>query len=89
MVDVSTALRFAHADRVVQRLTLVSYPLPDGCCAAYYPETQPLVALEDHDPQSLTPSYKSIPVTLRHAQAPLAADRAIGKAGVQGVGSPV
>ena len=89
VVDVSTALRFAHADRVVQRLTLVSYPLPDGCCAAYYPETQPLVALEDHDPQSLTPSYKSIPVTLRHAQAPLAADRAIGKAGVQGVGSPV
>jgi len=71
VVDVQTALRFAHEDRVVRRLTLVSYPLPDGCCAAYYPEAQPLVALEDYDPQSLTPSYKSIPVTIV-AAGPLA-----------------
>ena len=65
VVDVATALEHAREDRVVQRLTIVRYDLPDGCCAAYYPETQPLVALEDHDPQSLTPSYKSVPVHVR------------------------
>jgi molybdopterin-dependent oxidoreductase alpha subunit len=84
VVDVSTALRFAHEDRIVQKLTLVSYALPDGCCAAYYPETQPLVALEDHDPQSLTPSYKSIPVRIRAATPAITADRVVVTAGVKG-----
>lgn len=69
IVNVETALDYAHPDRIVRALTVVSYPLPDGCCGAYYPETQPLFALEHVDRDSLTPSYKSVPVRLKRAEA--------------------
>ncbi|MGJ5203481.1 FdhF/YdeP family oxidoreductase [Bradyrhizobium sp. HKCCYLR20261] len=84
VVDVVTALDFARSDRIVQGLTLVSHNLPDGCCASYYPEIQPLVALEFRDPDCLTPSYKSIPVKIMRAQAPLAGDRAVTRDGIVG-----
>ena len=38
--------------------------IPRGCLAAYYPEANVLVALEDHDRRSGTPAYKSVPVRL-------------------------
>ena len=50
-------------------MTVVHYDRPDGCCGAYYPETQPLIALKHVDHGSLTPSYKSVPVWLRRATA--------------------
>ena len=50
--------------RVLRGLTVVEYPLPEGCCGAYYPEANGLVALNDHDPDALTPSYKSVPVRI-------------------------
>jgi molybdopterin-dependent oxidoreductase alpha subunit len=84
LVDVATALDHARADRVVQGLTLVRYNLPDGCCAAYYPETQPLIALEHHDPESLTPSYKSVPVKITLSKTAVASDISIVRAGVIG-----
>lgn len=84
VVDVTTALAFKRDDRIVQGLMLVEHALPDGCCASYYPETQPLIALEDHDPQSLTPSYKSVPVQIRSAGTKNAADRIVARAGVAG-----
>ncbi len=84
VVDIATALQFARPDRIVQKLMLVRYALPDGCVASYYPETQPLIALEDHDPQSFTPSYKSIPVTVRPAATDQKADRGVVRAGVVG-----
>jgi len=73
-VDVEAALQFTSPERIVRALTVVRYALPDGCCGAYYPETQPLIALDHVDPECLTPSYKSIPVRLRRATA---ADEAI------------
>ena len=84
VVDLATALDCARDDRIVQGLTLVEYNLPDGCCAAYYPETQPLVALEHHDPESRTPSYKSIPVHIRPASSANHSDRIVERAGVAG-----
>jgi molybdopterin-dependent oxidoreductase alpha subunit len=84
IVDVATALDHARPDRVVQGLTLVGYNLPDGCCASYYPEIQPLVALEYRDPECLTPSYKSIPVKIVAAAAPLGAGRSIERDGIVG-----
>jgi molybdopterin-dependent oxidoreductase alpha subunit len=84
VVDVATALDCARADRVIQGLTVVSYNLPDRCCASYYPETQPLIALEHHDPDCLTPSYKSIPVRITAAAAQIDGDRAIARDGVVG-----
>lgn len=89
VIDVTTALEFKRADRIVQGLMLVEHELPDGCCASYYPETQPLIALEDHDPQSFTPSYKSVPVQIRPAGADHGAERVIERAGVAGRRTPL
>jgi anaerobic selenocysteine-containing dehydrogenase len=49
-------------ERRVRNFRAVAYSFPDGCCAAYYPETNPLVPLYAYDPLSFTPSYKGIPV---------------------------
>jgi hypothetical protein len=83
-VDLFTALDHARPDRVVRNLTVVRYDLPDGCCGAYYPETQPLIALEDYDPQSFTPAYKSVPVHIRRADGIAPAGLAITREGVVG-----
>jgi len=50
--------------RAVRGFTLVERDIPRGCLAAYYPETNVLIALEDHDRRSGTPAYKSAPVRL-------------------------
>jgi molybdopterin-dependent oxidoreductase alpha subunit len=50
--------------RSVRGFTLVEREIPRGCLAAYYPETNVLVALDDHDHRSGTPAYKSVPVRL-------------------------
>jgi anaerobic selenocysteine-containing dehydrogenase len=84
VVDVATALDHARADRIVQGLMLVSYNIPDGCCASYYPETQPLIALEHHDPDCLTPSYKSVPVRITAAKASAKAETSVVRDGVVG-----
>ncbi|MHC2017689.1 FdhF/YdeP family oxidoreductase [Methylobacterium sp. CM6247] len=52
--------------RVVEGFRIVRYSLPDGCCGAYYPEANPLVPLYARDPLSHTPSYKAVPVRMRH-----------------------
>jgi molybdopterin-dependent oxidoreductase alpha subunit len=54
-------------ERVLRGLTLVAYPIAAGCCAAYYPEASPLVALSAFDPQSRTPSFKSVAVRVQAA----------------------
>ena len=56
-------------ERRVRGYQLVAYAFPEGSCAAYYPETNPLVALGAHDPMSFTPSYKGIAVKLVRAAA--------------------
>jgi molybdopterin-dependent oxidoreductase alpha subunit len=56
-------------ERRVRNFRLVAYSFPDGCCAAYYPETNPLVPLYAHDPLSFTPSSKSIPVRIERSRA--------------------
>jgi formate dehydrogenase major subunit len=73
---------FAIADdgieRVIRNFKVVEYALPDGCCGAYYPEVNPLVPLYAFDPQSRTPSYKSVPVrVVSTATAPEAVLHAI------------
>lgn len=62
-VDVVTASTDG-VERAVRKLRVVQYKLPDGCCAAYYPETNPLVPLYARDPLSHTPSSKAVPVRL-------------------------
>jgi len=63
------ALSTDGIERVIRSFKVVEYSLPDGCCGAYYPEANPLVPLYAFDPQSRTPSYKSVPVTISRAAA--------------------
>ncbi|MBO4226732.1 FdhF/YdeP family oxidoreductase [Bradyrhizobium neotropicale] len=51
-------------ERSVHNFRVVGYSFPNGCCAAYYPETNPLVPLYAHDPMSFTPSSKGIPIRI-------------------------
>jgi len=65
-VDIVTA----STDGIERRLrdvTVVEYKLPDGCCAAYYPEANPLVPLYARDALSHTPSSKAIPIRIVRA----------------------
>ncbi|ALL70627.1 putative formate dehydrogenase oxidoreductase protein (plasmid) [Paraburkholderia caribensis MBA4] len=77
-VDI-VALSTDGIERVIRSFKVVEYSLPDGCCGAYYPEVNPLVPLYAFDPQSRTPSYKSVPVKIVRAAAvgPDSATRAI------------
>jgi anaerobic selenocysteine-containing dehydrogenase len=52
-------------DRVLAGQTAVAYGIARGSVAAYYPEANRLIALDDFDGASGTPSYKSVAVTLR------------------------
>jgi anaerobic selenocysteine-containing dehydrogenase len=42
-------------ERAVRNIRVIRYKMPDGCCAAYYPETNPLVPLYARDPTSTLP----------------------------------
>jgi molybdopterin-dependent oxidoreductase alpha subunit len=56
-------------ERAVRNFLVVSYAFPNGSCAAYYPEVNPLAPLYARDPMSFTPSYKGIPVRIVPARA--------------------
>ncbi|MGL5425332.1 MAG: FdhF/YdeP family oxidoreductase [Serratia fonticola] len=57
--------------RKVSGFKLVSYDIPRGNLAAYYPETNPLVPLASFGDGTGTPTSKSVPVAIRRcAQAP-------------------
>ncbi len=64
MVDIVS--RWEEDDRVrcVSGFRLVEYDTPRGSAAAYYPETNGLVALDDTATGSNQPNYKSLVVTL-------------------------
>ena len=42
----------------------MAYPTPLGCAAAYYPETNVLIALDHHGSGAQTPAAKAIPIRL-------------------------
>ena len=66
VVDLTTAVDDG-VERVVRGLQLVPYDIPEGCCGAYYPETNPLVPLWHHDTKAHTPAYKAIPVRVKRS----------------------
>ena len=68
LIDLSPAFD-AHEGRILRRFTAVARDLPRGCVAAYYPEANGLVVLDDHDARSGTPAYKSVPIRLAAASA--------------------
>ena len=65
-IDVETVASQANGSdpRAVRGYTAVAYEIAKGSVAMYYPEGNSLVALENHDERSGTPSYKSVPVKI-------------------------
>lgn len=58
------------AERVMHGLTVVIYNMAAGSVGAYLPEANVLLSLDAVDTQSLTPAYKSVPVTLKKSVVP-------------------
>jgi molybdopterin-dependent oxidoreductase alpha subunit len=54
--------------REVSGFRVVSYDLPEGCIAGYYPECNPLLPLWHHAERSKVPAVKSIPVRVSRSQ---------------------
>jgi molybdopterin-dependent oxidoreductase alpha subunit len=48
--------------REVRGFRVTPYDIPEGCCAGYYPECNPLIPLWHHAERSKVPAAKSIPV---------------------------
>jgi len=61
------ALRADADDRLreVSGFRVTRYDVPEGCCAAYYPECNPLIPLWHHAKGSKVPAAKAVPVTIR------------------------
>jgi len=55
--------------RVMRNLTAIAYDIAQGSVATYYPEANVLVALDQYDVKSGTPSYKSTPVLIRASRS--------------------
>ncbi len=65
LVDIISV--FPDRERRVRGYQLIGYPTPRGSAAAYYPETNVLVALDHQSAEAGTPASKSIPIRLEHA----------------------
>ncbi|ARN22031.1 FdhF/YdeP family oxidoreductase [Piscinibacter gummiphilus] len=70
-VDI-TSLYADGVERRAEKFRLVSYDIPRGNIASYYPETNPLVPLQSFAIGARTPTSKSIPVKLTRCDAPAA-----------------
>jgi molybdopterin-dependent oxidoreductase alpha subunit len=57
----------ASEGRVLRGHIAIAHEIARGSAAAYYPEANCLIALDDHDASSGTPAYKAIAVTVRPA----------------------
>ena len=65
-VDIVSLLH--GADRRARGYRIVAYPTPPGCAAAYYPETNVLIALDHHGSDAHTPASKAIPIRLERGR---------------------
>jgi molybdopterin-dependent oxidoreductase alpha subunit len=68
-IDIETVGMGAEPLRL-RGLTAVAFDIARGSVAAYYPEANALVPLDYCDPDSGTPCYKSVPVTITRHAAP-------------------
>lgn len=69
-VDIET-LWHDGVHRKVTGFKAVSYAIPRGNLAAYYPETNPLVPLSSFGDGTFTPTSKSVPVKLTPSVTPV------------------
>lgn len=52
-------------ERVAQKFIILSYNIPSGCCATYFPETNVLVPIKSTADKSNTPTSKSVVIKLK------------------------
>jgi molybdopterin-dependent oxidoreductase alpha subunit len=57
--------------REVGDMRVTSYDIPEGCCASYYPECNPLIPLWHHAERSKVPAAKSIPIRIERVGSAL------------------
>ena len=62
IVDIKSA--FNGKERFANKFMLVTYPIPEGCIATYFPEANTLVPIDQFAKGSKTPASKSVLVTL-------------------------
>jgi molybdopterin-dependent oxidoreductase alpha subunit len=55
--------------REVRGFAVVPYRIPRGCCATYFPEANPLVPLGNYATKSMTPSSKSVVITVHEVSS--------------------
>ena len=63
--DELAEIHSTEPERIARAFRVVGYPTPPGCAAVYYPEANVLTQIGDRSTAAGTPSFKSIPVTLR------------------------
>jgi anaerobic selenocysteine-containing dehydrogenase len=61
---VTVTSHFDDGERTLEGLTIVRYDIPAGCCAAYFPEANPLIPLASTARRSNTPTSKCVEVSL-------------------------
>lgn len=66
-VDVTS--HFRDVQRTVRSFGVVPYEIPPGCAAAYFPETNPLVSIDNVAAGSNQPASKSLVITLSPSAA--------------------
>jgi molybdopterin-dependent oxidoreductase alpha subunit len=66
VVDLTS--HFTDGERHAEHFTVVPYPIPRQCAAAYFPEANPLVALKNKADRSDTPASKSIVISVTPRQ---------------------
>jgi anaerobic selenocysteine-containing dehydrogenase len=69
LIDVEALGKPGATPRAIRGYTAVAYPIAEGSVAMYYPEGNALIALDNYDARSGTPSYKSVPVRILVAQS--------------------
>jgi molybdopterin-dependent oxidoreductase alpha subunit len=57
--------RFEGTDRVARKFIVVEYPIPEGCTATYFPETNVLVPVASVADKSNTPTSKQVILTIK------------------------
>jgi anaerobic selenocysteine-containing dehydrogenase len=67
LVDITS--HFLDCERTANSFAVVSYPIPRGCSAAYFPEANSLVPLDSVAEMSGTPTTKCIIVSVEASHA--------------------
>jgi molybdopterin-dependent oxidoreductase alpha subunit len=64
---IEIASYYDNQERKLEGYYAIPYPIKQGCVAAYFPETNILISINNTNPACETPAYKSVRVQVRQA----------------------